>query len=229
MKSAPWGSAVEVFRQAAITNVQLQGEAEAARARAESDRIEARQQADKEAAERLRAATSGLASGLKRLAGGDLAFQLDEPFSPDFEALRQDFNSSVKQLGDALGAVSSGLRSLSMMVHARFLREQPISPGAPNNRPPRWRRLLRRSIRLPRTCQIPANGPRRSALPRLRQIIVPPSSAPVVSQAEEAMRRIEASSQQISNILGRHRRDRLPDQPPGAECRRSGRPRGRRG
>ena len=41
----------------------------------------------------------------QRLAGGDLAFQLNEAFAPDFEALRHDFNRSV-----GCGIVDGGLR-----------------------------------------------------------------------------------------------------------------------
>ncbi len=105
-------SAVEVFRQAAIANRQLEQQAEAARVEAEADRIAARKQADEDAGARLRAATSGLGAGLKRLASGDLAFQLDDPFSPDFESLRHDFNSSVKQLGDTLSAISMAITAI---------------------------------------------------------------------------------------------------------------------
>jgi methyl-accepting chemotaxis protein len=105
-------SAVEVFRQAAIANRQLEQDAEAARMLGEVDRATARKQADDDAAERLQAATSGLAAGLKRLASGDLAFQIDEPFSPDFESLRHDFNMSVRQLEQTLGAIATAITAI---------------------------------------------------------------------------------------------------------------------
>ncbi|MGO8470013.1 methyl-accepting chemotaxis protein, partial [Rhizobium leguminosarum] len=77
-------------RQAAITNKRMALDAEENRNRAEADRLAAQEQAEADASERLRIATSGLAAGLKRLAAGDLAFQLNETFAPDFEALRHD-------------------------------------------------------------------------------------------------------------------------------------------
>ncbi|MGV2120968.1 hypothetical protein ACQZ42_32350 [Rhizobium rhizogenes] len=43
---------------------------------------------------------------MTRLAAGDLNFQLLEPMSPDFEALRRDLNSAVLQLRDTLTSVS---------------------------------------------------------------------------------------------------------------------------
>jgi methyl-accepting chemotaxis protein len=195
------GSAVEVFRQAAIANKQLEQDAEAARMQAESDRIAARRQADEEAAERLRAATSGLAAGLKRLSGGDLAFQLEEPFSADFEALRHDFNSSIKQLGDALGAISMAIAAIDDGTRE-------ISSGANDLS----KRTEQQAAALEETAaaldQITVNvthSSRRADEARVAATEANRSaakSAEVVSHAEEAMRRIEASSQQISSIIG---------------------------
>lgn len=195
------GSAFEVFRQAAIANKQLEQDAEAARKQAESDQVAARREADEEATDRLRAATSGLAAGLKRLAGGDLAFQLDEPFSGDFEALRQDFNRSVKQLGDALGGISIAIAAIDDGTRE-------ISSGANDLS----RRTEQQAASLEETAaaldQITvnvSNSSRRADEARTAATEANRSaakSAEVVSHAEEAMRRIEASSQQISSIIG---------------------------
>ncbi|MEZ2223731.1 methyl-accepting chemotaxis protein [Rhizobium sp. RCC_161_2] len=195
------GSAVEVFRQAAIANKQLEQDAEAARMRAESDRLAARRQADEDAAARLRAATSGLAAGLKRLSGGDLAFQLEEPFSADFEELRHDFNSSIKQLGDALGAISLAIAAIDDGTRE-------ISSGANDLS----KRTEQQAAALEETAaaldQITVNvthSSRRADEARTAATEANHSaakSAEVVSHAEEAMRRIEASSQQISSIIG---------------------------
>jgi methyl-accepting chemotaxis protein len=97
--------AVEVFRQTAVSNTKLEAEAEQRRRIAEADGIARLQQAENEAAE-VRMATSSLAGGLKRLASGDLAFQLTETLTPDFEPLRLDFNDSVRELGETLAAIS---------------------------------------------------------------------------------------------------------------------------
>jgi methyl-accepting chemotaxis protein len=132
---------------------------------------------------------------------GDLAFQLDEPFSPDFEALREDFNSSVKQLGDALGAISSGIAVIDDGTRE-------ISSGANDLS----RRTEQQAASLEETAaaldQITANvsnsskrtNEARTAATEANQSAA--QSAQVVSHAEEAMRRIESSSQQISSIIG---------------------------
>jgi methyl-accepting chemotaxis protein len=193
--------AVEVFRQAAITNKQLELDAENARMQAEANRIADQQKAEAEAAERLRIATSGLAAGLQRLASGDLAFQLDEAFAPDFEALRMDFNQSVRQLGDALAAISTSIAAIDSGT-------QEISSGAQDLS----KRTEQQAASLEETAaaldEITANvsnsslrtNEARTAATDANQSAA--KSAEVVSHAEEAMQRIEASSQQISNIIG---------------------------
>ncbi|MBB2796646.1 UNVERIFIED_ORG: methyl-accepting chemotaxis protein [Rhizobium pisi] len=194
-------SAVEVFRQAAIANKQLEQDAETARLQGETERVTARKQADEDAAERLRAATSGLAAGLKRLASGDLAFQIEEPFSPDFEGLRHDFNMSIRQLDQTLGAIAAAIVAID-----EGTRE--IASGAGDLS----KRTEQQAAALEETAaaldQITANvsnsskrtdEARAEATDANRNAV---KSAEVVSHAEEAMRRIEAASQQISSIIG---------------------------
>ncbi|GGE13428.1 hypothetical protein GCM10011390_35650 [Aureimonas endophytica] len=98
-------AALEIFRQGALANQQLQAEAETNRARVEEERRTTQQRAEMEARERLNRATAGLAGGLKRLAEGELNFRLTEPFSAEFEPLRRDFNSAIEQLDEVVGRV----------------------------------------------------------------------------------------------------------------------------
>ncbi|HWU64659.1 MAG TPA: methyl-accepting chemotaxis protein [Ensifer sp.] len=111
---------VEVFRQAAIRNAQLEAEAEENRRRAEAERVEVQRRAEEDANDRLNKATGSLASGLKRLAAGDMLCEINEQFAPQFEALRQDFNASVSQLrgvlllvGQSASAVNGGSGEIS--------------------------------------------------------------------------------------------------------------------
>ncbi|NNH41993.1 methyl-accepting chemotaxis protein [Rhizobium laguerreae] len=192
--------AVEIFRQAAITNKRMAIEADESRNRAEADRIAAQQQAEADASERLRIATSGLAAGLKRLAAGDLAFQLNETFAPDFEALRHDFNQSVTQLGATLRAISDSIGTID-----EGTRE--ISSGASDLS----KRTEQQAASLEETAaaleEITANVSNSSKRTEETRTVATEAnrsagiSAEVVSHAEEAMGRIETSSQQISNII----------------------------
>jgi methyl-accepting chemotaxis protein len=194
-------SAVEVFRQAAIANRQLEQDAEAARVQSETARVTARQQADEEAAERLRVATSGLAAGLKRLASGDLAFQIDEPFAPDFENLRHDFNMSIRQLDQTLGAIATAIAAID-----EGTREIAAGAGDLSKRTEQQAASLEETAAaLDQITANVSNSSKRTHEARTEATDAnrnAAKSSEVVSHAEEAMRRIEASSQQISSIIG---------------------------
>lgn len=193
--------AVEVFRKAALANKRLEQEAEDARVQAESDRIRLTAEAEATAQQRLLEATSGLASGLRRLASGDLSFQLSEPLAPDFEALRHDLNGAVSELGETLravahatGAIDSGSREISMGA-------QDLS-----------KRTEQQAASLEETAaaldQITANvtsSSKRAEEARTVAVQANASAAQsgkVVASAVNAMQKIEQSSNQVSNIIG---------------------------
>lgn len=193
--------AVEVFRQAAITNKRLEQEAEESRRQAELERIETERRAEEAAAERLRIATSGLAAGLKRMAAGDLSFQLTDAFAPDFEALRHDFNASIAQLGTAMSGISSSTMSIDTSTReiasgagdlARRTEQQAAALEETAAALDEITVNVTNSTRKTEEARSVASQANRSAA----------ESAEVVSHAEEAMRRIEGSSTQISNIIG---------------------------
>ncbi|MGR9223979.1 methyl-accepting chemotaxis protein [Rhizobium leguminosarum] len=194
-------SAVEIFRQAAIANKQLEQDAEAARLQGEAERVTARKQADEDAAERLRAATSGLAAGLKRLASGDLAFQIDEPFAPDFEGLRHDFNMSIRQLDQTLSAIATAIAAID-----EGTREIASGAGDLSKRTEQQAASLEETAAaLDQITANVSNSSKRTDEARTEATDAnrnAAKSSEVVSHAEEAMRRIEASSQQISSIIG---------------------------
>ncbi|EJC73902.1 methyl-accepting chemotaxis protein [Rhizobium leguminosarum bv. trifolii WSM2012] len=194
-------SAVEVFRQAAIANKQLEQDAETARLQGEAERITARKQADEDAAVRLRAATSGLAAGLKRLAAGDLAFQIEEPFAPDFESLRHDFNMSTRQLDQTLSAIAAAIAAIDDGT-----REIASGAGDLSKRTEQQAASLEETAAaLDQITANVSNSSKRTDEARTEATDAnrnAAKSSEVVSHAEEAMRRIEASSQQISSIIG---------------------------
>ncbi|MGF0537046.1 methyl-accepting chemotaxis protein [Agrobacterium sp. ES01] len=194
-------ASVEVFRQAAITNKRLEAEAETNRKKAEADRIATQERAEAEAAERLRIATSGLASGLKRMADGDLSFQLTEAFAPDFEALRHDFNLSIGQLASTLSVVSTTISTIESGARE-------IAGGA-NDLSKRTEQqaaaLGETAAAVEQITSNVSNSAKRTEEARTVAVQANQSageSAKVVSYAEDAMRQIEAGSKQISTIIG---------------------------
>ncbi|MDO6962675.1 methyl-accepting chemotaxis protein [Rhizobium alvei] len=195
------GKALGVFRAALQSKKALEVEAEQSRQRAEQERIDTQRKAEAAAAERLRIATSGLADGLKQLASGDLAFQLTQEFSPEFEALRSDFNASVQQLGRTLAAISQSVGTIDGGTSE-------ISQGTNDLS----LRTEQQAASLDKTVtalgQITANvasaseraSEARDVAARANESAA--SSAVVVTDAEDAMRRIEQSSAEISKIIG---------------------------
>ena len=193
--------AVEIFRQSEIAKVRLEQEAEAARLQAEKDRVRLQEEAEAAAQQRLQQATSGLAAGLRRLAAGDLGFELTEPFAPDFEELRADLNSAVAQLGETL-------RAVALAVDEMDTGTREISTGADSLS----KRTEQQAASLEETAaaldEITANvtnSTRRAEEARAVAAEANGSAAHsgnVVANAVHAMQRIEQSSSQISSIIG---------------------------
>ncbi len=195
------GKALEVFRQGAITNRRLEQDAAESRKRAEFERIAMQEKAEADATERLRVATSGLAAGLKRLASGDLAFQLNNAFAQDFEALRHDFNQSVSQLGTTLVQISGSISTLDTGTREIAVGTDDLSKRTEQQAAS----LEETAAALDEITVNVANSSKRTEEAKAvasRANHSAAESAQVVSHAEEAMRKIEESSQQISNIIG---------------------------
>ncbi|WP_337270512.1 methyl-accepting chemotaxis protein [Oryzifoliimicrobium ureilyticus] len=193
-------SAVEVFREAASAKYTLEGEAEQARTREERDR-RATAEAEALAQQKLADATTRIASALKRMASGDLSFQIQEPFAQEFESLRHDLNATITQLTQTLLAVSDATRSIdtgseeinrAAMDLSRRTEQQAASleetAAALDEITTNVTNSAQR-VNEARAAAIEANGSAKH-------------SGEVVGNALQAMERIEASSQQIASIIG---------------------------
>jgi methyl-accepting chemotaxis protein len=193
--------AVEVFRQAAIRNRELEAAEQEARGRAERERLEMQRVAEAEAEARLVEATSTFASSMKRLAAGDLLCELHEPLSSQFEALRQDFNNSVRQLRETLTSVGHSVSTVTGGSKEVSSASDDLS-----------RRTEQQAASLEETAaaleEITANvtstsrraGEARDVVRNARDRA--DNSGNVVRNAVSAMEKIENSSKQISQIIG---------------------------
>jgi methyl-accepting chemotaxis protein len=192
-------AAVSVFRENALANDRLESEAaqQRSRSKAEQARIAA---ADKNRAEEMAEATAGLAAGLKRLAAADLSFQLDQPFAPEFESLRSDYNAAVLQLAETLSTVKqataqidSGTKEISKSADDLSKRTEQQAAS-----------LEETAAALDQITANVSNSSQRTQEARNVAIDARESagqSASVVARAVEAMQRIEKSSNEINNII----------------------------
>ncbi|MDQ0454506.1 HAMP domain-containing methyl-accepting chemotaxis protein [Rhizobium paknamense] len=193
-------AAVEVFRQAALNTIRLESEAATAQAEREALEAESRQRKEEEARQ-LAFATKNLAEGLDHLASGDLTYQIAQPFAEAYDVLRQDFNRSVQQLAATLGEIVVAIATVD-----EGTRE--ISSGATDLS----KRTEQQAAALEETAaaleQITANVQNSSKRTEEARSVAGHANAAaseslaVVGRAESAMRKIEGSSQQISNIIG---------------------------
>ncbi|MEZ2129340.1 MULTISPECIES: methyl-accepting chemotaxis protein [unclassified Sinorhizobium] len=104
--------AVVVFKEAAIEKLRLTGETERMRSDAERQRQLNDTQKAREEGE-LRQAIEVLAAGLAALADGDVASRILEPFAPQFDSLRNDFNNAVAKLQSALQTVGHNASAIN--------------------------------------------------------------------------------------------------------------------
>ncbi len=193
--------ALDTFREAAIANCRLEEEAAQARVNAEGERVRLQRQAEAEARARLMQATEGLAEGLRRLAAGDLAFELDEPFAPDFESLRSDLNQTVARLGEVMAAIAhashsieGGSREIAGSAHDLSSRTEQQAAS-----------LEETASALEQITANVGNSARRSQEANRIATEANASAADTrlkVTEALEAMSRIEASSSRIAGIIG---------------------------
>jgi methyl-accepting chemotaxis protein len=193
--------AVEVFREAALRNKELETEAEQSRQASEAGRIAFQQKAEQEADERLRQATSGLAKGLQRLAAGDLLCEVREVFSDQFEPLRHDFNSSVHQLRTTLESVNNTANNVrngsgEISTASDQLSKRTEQQAASLEETAAALEQVTTNVRQTSERASEAREMVRHASTRAE------TSSDVVSNAVDAMQKIEIASNQIRNIIG---------------------------
>jgi methyl-accepting chemotaxis protein len=191
---------VEIFRQAAIRNAQLEADAVGSRQRSEAERAQVQARAEAEAEERLNQATGTLAASLRRLAAGDMGCEIEMPLAAQFENLRADFNTSVRQLRDALVSVGGSVATVTNG-------SKEISDASDNLA----KRTEQQAASLEETAaaleEITANVVATSRRTSEARDVVRDARARadqsglVVRNAVSAMQRIEESSRQINQII----------------------------
>ena len=191
---------VEVFRESAIERVRLENQSEADRAASESDRAVREKQKAAEAAN-LQQAAQSLGEALGSLAAGDLTHRIDQPFTPELDSLRQDFNSAVSKLNEALqavganaGAIAAGSNQIRSAADDLSKRTEQQAASVEETAA-----ALEQITTTVRDSSARANEASQ-LVERTRDGAE--KSGQVVRNAVQAMEAIERSSNEISNIIG---------------------------
>jgi len=103
--------ALGVFKQNAVAKIEIEQQSEAERTAAEEERR--RNDAEKIDVDRqIDFAVNTLAAGLGRLSRGDISQTIETPFFGKLETLRNDFNSSLLRLQDTLSQIRNNAQMI---------------------------------------------------------------------------------------------------------------------
>ena len=192
--------AVQVFKDNAIKAIELEAEASAQRQAAEETRA-ANEAERARTAQQQAHVVEELATGLSRLASGVLTFRISEPFSAEYEKLRADFNAAMEQLQETMKTVAANTAAIRSGTGEISQASDDLS-----------RRTEQQAASLEETAaaldEITATV-RKTAqgAGEARDVVSTAKtdaehSGEVVREAVSAMAAIEASAQQISQIIG---------------------------
>ncbi len=191
---------VQVFKENAIAKIQMEREADANRSMSEKERQEREAQKAQEASD-IQFAVDELAQGLGQLSDGNVAHRINKPFVAHLDRLRNDFNTSVGKLNEALVSVGKNARGIDAGANEIRAAADDLS-----------KRTEQQAASVEETAaaleQISTTV--RDSAKRAEEVgslvtktrLSAENSGLVVRDAVIAMQQIEKSSSEISNIIG---------------------------
>ncbi len=193
-------TSVEIFRQAALERKRLRLEAEQSTAlTVEAQKRHAEVMAEQ--AKALEHVVETLGAGLARLAECNIRYTIDQPFMPDFEPLRRDFN-------DALSAFQTTLVEVletTQAIHENGLEMRSASDNLAKRTEQQAAALEETAAALEQVTNTVAQASQRSQ--ETRKLVsdakvCTEDSSRVVLNAIGAMKSIEQSASEIGQIIG---------------------------
>jgi methyl-accepting chemotaxis protein len=192
--------ALGIFKENAISKIRIEEQSDEERAAAEHERQ--RNDAEKRETDRqIEFAVNELAAGLERMSQGDISTTIETPFIGRLEQLRQDFNGSMMRLQATMSQIRDNVEMIQGNGNQMAQSAEDLS-----------KRTEQQAASLEETAaavdQITVTV--RSSAERAKdadQIVrqakrSADDSATVVSNAIDAMTRIEDASRQIEQIIG---------------------------
>ncbi|NEX91659.1 methyl-accepting chemotaxis protein [Caulobacter sp. 17J65-9] len=193
-------SSLVVFRDNQRNLAELKAQQDSERAAAEAKR-RVDEQTAAASAESQAFVVNSLAQGLEKLASGDLTFRLNDQFDGDYDKLRGDFNAAVGQLEQTIRTITAATSNIQSGTGELSEAASDLS-----------RRTEHQAATLEQTAaaveQITAtvNGTAEGASHAREAVetakVDAEQSREVVGRTVEAMSAINASSRQISQIIG---------------------------
>ena len=191
--------AIQVFKDNAIEKVRAERDALENQSMSEREQQQ-RQELKVAEAKNLSDTINVLGKALQRLAQGDLTVHLDQPFSEGLDKLRVDFNTSIAELNASLGEVNN--QTVEIGRDANELRD---AADSLSGRTEQQAAALEQTTVALREININVDGS--SARAQEATVLVSSakqsseSSSQIVTDAVEAMSRIENASSEIAKII----------------------------
>jgi methyl-accepting chemotaxis protein len=191
--------AAESLRQSAIQKRSMEEHARQQRDQSDAARSAREDQTIKEETQ-IRFAVEALAGGLIRLADGDLSVSLNQPFREDLEQVREDFNRAVEKLQRVISEVKNNTGSIeanSVQMRsaaddlARRTEQQAASLEQTSAALEEITSTVKTSSSRAEEATKMVDGTKSSA----------EASGKVVTEAMQAMERIETASNEIGKII----------------------------
>ncbi|WP_104826248.1 methyl-accepting chemotaxis protein [Rhizobium sp. NXC24] len=191
---------VAVFKAKAQEHQRLEAEAEVNRTLSEQGRAEQEHVRAREAAD-IKLAVDAIASGLGQLASGNLTHRIDVAFAPPLDLVRRDFNAAVEQLEDALRKVGQNAQAIA--TGSNRVRS---ATGDLSKRTEQQAASVEETAAALEQITTTVTDSSRRADEAGRLVVTARENAEksgdIVRRAITAMGEIEASSNEISNIIG---------------------------
>lgn len=192
--------AVKVFRDGVVEKLRLAREAEATRSATEAEK--ARVDREKAAAATLQAQVVGaLAEGLGRLAEGRLTYRIDTAFSAEYERLRRDFNSAIDRLESTLSTIVVNTSAISSSTSHISAASDDLSRRT-EQQAANLEETAAALAQITDTVQATSEGAREAHRLVGRTKTDAEGSSRIVTEAIDAMKRIDKSSSEMGQIIG---------------------------
>ncbi|MGV8939004.1 MAG: methyl-accepting chemotaxis protein [Allorhizobium sp.] len=191
--------ALDIFRESAIAKNDMEHAAADTRLLSERER-QAREAAKTRETDETQAAVAALADGLHRLSQGDLTVSIERPFTESLDRLRVDFNNSVETLNTTL----SQLREETMAIENGSTEMRAATDDLSKRTEQQAAALEETAAALDEiTATVRSSSARADEASQMagEARTSTEGSSRVVSDAVEAMGRIENASSEISKII----------------------------
>ena len=192
--------AVAVFRDNAIERSKLAKQAGAAQEATEAERMERDTQKAREAQD-LQHAVGELETALGRLADGDLAFRIENPFVQHLDGLRRNFNESIEKLNAAMGTVGGNAQAINAGANELLNSVDNLSKRT-EQQAASVEETAAALEQITTTVKDAAKRADEASKLVVRTRDGAESSSKIVRDAIDAMHQIENSSNEIANIIG---------------------------